>query len=86
MKTLFLTTILIIATSCNQDEDPNCFQCKTEVYVNGLRQETREKSNLYCNMEYQTAYHMERINNLSYYDESGNLIETKANCNRIANR
>lgn len=35
-------------------------------------------------MDDRTANYLESINELSYYDEEGNLIETKPTCKRIS--
>ena len=75
-------TILAIAllARCKKKDDP-CWTCRTEIYLNGERLEST-KDNLYCNMDYETAYYLERTNEVEFQRDTIH-IRTDVKCRAL---
>jgi len=78
-----LLLIMSLAGGC-QEDNPECFQCKRYVYVNEepLNDGEALGSNIYCDMDYKTAYHVEQANSFEYWD-ADDLVRIKVQCQRF---
>jgi hypothetical protein len=76
-----LTILAIVALcSCKKEDDP-CWTCRTEIYLNGERLEST-KDNLYCNMDFENAYYLERTNEVEFQRDTIH-IRTDVKCRAL---
>lgn len=79
---VLLAVLLLIASLASCDKvDAQCFHCTREVFINDeLFQDGPVSSNVYCDMDYSSAYHVEQAHSTEYVDEELNRIRIEVSC------